>query len=123
MESSNEKNITFMGFFSNRTTRLGEFFELHKSFNCAGGVGGEDACTGDGGGPLVCPVSGVQPGTGNDCEGDGDLVVGGRNNYQQTGCDSQALDPRENIPEVSYVQVSKSILFRLCPGAYSLINS
>ena len=99
--------------FSYRTTRLGEFFELHKSFNCAGGIGGEDACTGDGGGPLVCPVYGVQPGTGNDCEGDGDLVVGGRNNYQQTGCDSQALDPRENIPEVSYVQVSESILFRL----------
>jgi secreted trypsin-like serine protease len=87
-----------------RTTRLGEFFELHKSFNCAGGIGGEDACTGDGGGPLVCPVSGVQPGTGNDYEGDGDLVVGGRNNYQQTGDNSQALDPRENIPEVSYVQ-------------------
>merc|ERR1711971_249510 len=87
-----------------RTTRLGEFFELHKSFNCAGGVGGEDACTGDGGGPLVCPVYGVQPGTGNDYEGDGDIVVGGRNNYQQTGDNNQALDPRENIPEVSYVQ-------------------
>ena len=107
MESSNEKNITFMGFFSNRTTRLGEFFELHKSFNCAGGIGGEDAFTGNGGGPLVCPVSSVQPGTGNDYEGD--LVVGGRNNYQQNGDDSQALDPRENIPEVSYVQVSKNI--------------
>ena len=37
-----------------RTTRLGPFFELHKSFNCAGGKGGKDTCTGDGGGPLVC---------------------------------------------------------------------
>jgi len=36
-------------------TRLGQFFKLHKSFTCAGGEKDEDACTGDGGGPLVCP--------------------------------------------------------------------
>ena len=35
-------------------TRLGPEFTLDKSFNCAGGEGGVDTCTGDGGGPLVC---------------------------------------------------------------------
>lgn len=37
-----------------RKTRLGEFFNLHKSFICAGAEGGEDTCEGDGGAPLVC---------------------------------------------------------------------
>jgi len=83
-----------------RTTRLGEFFQLDKSFNCAGGIGGEDACTGDGGGPLVCPtVSGAQP----DVEDDSDIVVGGRNNYAPVS-DDQALAPRENEADISYVQ-------------------
>lgn len=31
-------------------------FRLHDSFTCAGGERGNDACDGDGGGPLVCPV-------------------------------------------------------------------
>jgi len=40
-----------------QNTRLGQFFKLDDSFTCAGGEKDEDACTGDGGGPLVCPDS------------------------------------------------------------------
>ena len=42
-----------------RDTRLGEDFELDESFMCAGGEEGKDACKGDGGSPLVCPIDGV----------------------------------------------------------------
>ena len=38
-----------------RTTRLGQHFKLSESFLCAGGKKEFDTCTGDGGGPLVCP--------------------------------------------------------------------
>ncbi|XP_058805213.1 phenoloxidase-activating factor 2-like [Phymastichus coffea] len=37
-----------------RATRLGQFFQLHSSFICAGGQPNMDTCTKDGGGPLVC---------------------------------------------------------------------
>ena len=40
-----------------RTTRLGKYFELHESFICAGGEKDKDTCKGDGGSPLVCPIS------------------------------------------------------------------
>lgn len=39
-----------------RLTRLGPFFNLHKSFMCAGGEPGRDTCKGDGGSPLACPI-------------------------------------------------------------------
>ena len=39
-----------------RKTRVGQYFNLHESFICAGGEKDKDACTGDGGGPLFCPI-------------------------------------------------------------------
>ncbi|XP_011188230.1 phenoloxidase-activating factor 2 [Zeugodacus cucurbitae] len=41
-----------------RATRLGQTFQLNNSsFICAGGQAGKDACTGDGGAPLVCQTN------------------------------------------------------------------
>ncbi|KAK0080043.1 hypothetical protein PV325_000497 [Microctonus aethiopoides] len=39
-----------------RSTRLGRYFVLDRSFVCAGGEPGKDTCRGDGGSPLVCPL-------------------------------------------------------------------
>ncbi|XP_072943144.1 phenoloxidase-activating factor 2-like [Epargyreus clarus] len=39
-----------------RSTRLGHFFKLDKSFVCTAGKEGKDTCQGDGGAPLVCPM-------------------------------------------------------------------
>jgi plasma kallikrein len=36
-----------------RLTRLGEDYELHEGFLCAGGEENKDVCVGDGGGPLI----------------------------------------------------------------------
>merc|ERR1712071_261951 len=42
-----------------RQTKLTRFFQLSRtSFICAGGIAGQDACTGDGGFPLVCERNG-----------------------------------------------------------------
>lgn len=43
-----------------RQTRLGYYYELHPSALCAGGEVGHDVCKGDGGSPLICPISGFK---------------------------------------------------------------
>jgi secreted trypsin-like serine protease len=74
-----------------RTTKLGEFFELDDSFNCAGGKEGVDTCQGDGGGPLVCP------------DRDG--------TYYQTGIVAWGVEcGKEGIPGV-YADVNQGLCF------------
>jgi len=74
-----------------RTTRVGKRFNLHESINCAGAEEGKDACTGDGGGPLVCPD---EQGT-----------------YYQTGIVSHGIDcGLEGIPGL-YANVSYGLCF------------
>ena len=74
-----------------RTTRLGKFFELHNSFVCAGGEPGKDTCKGDGGSPLVCPIS------------------GSNNRYYQTGIVAWGIGCGENQVPGVYANVA---LFR-----------
>ncbi|CAH0559484.1 unnamed protein product [Brassicogethes aeneus] len=42
-----------------KNSKLGAGFELHDSFTCAGGIKNQDACLGDGGSPLMCPINNV----------------------------------------------------------------
>lgn len=75
-----------------RKTRLGKYFILNESFLCAGGEEGKDACDGDGGGPLMCPM------------------FEGSNQYFQAGLVSWGIDCGEkdvpgvyaNLQEVSF---------------------
>ncbi|TDG42752.1 hypothetical protein AWZ03_010830 [Drosophila navojoa] len=72
-------------------TRLGRYFELHESFVCAGGERDRDACFGDGGAPLVCPMT------------------NGSTRYQLVGMVSWGLDcGTENVPGV-YTNVQEMI--------------
>jgi len=85
-------------------TRLGSKFTLDKSFNCAGGEAGVDVCTGDGGGPLVCPGKGIL-----DIRG----AFGSSHfkTYYQVGITSWGIGcGKEGIPGV-YADVSESLCF------------
>lgn len=72
-------------------TRLGRYFQLHESFVCAGGERDRDACFGDGGAPLVCPMT------------------NGSARYQLAGMVSWGLGcGNENVPGV-YTNVPKLV--------------
>lgn len=79
-----------------QSTRLGRRFRLHRSFICAGGEPGRDACTGDGGSPLVCVA-----------RNDGaPVVVGGQVRYVQTGIVALGIGCGNHVPAV-YVNVAE----------------
>jgi len=86
-------------------TRLGPKFTLDKSFNCAGGEAGVDVCTGDGGGPLVCPGKGLL---------DIRSAFGGsqvKKTYYQVGITSWGIGcGTDGIPGV-YANVSEALCF------------
>lgn len=79
-----------------RTTRLGRRFRLHRSFLCAGGEPGRDACTGDGGSPLVCAAM----------DGNGDDGGTGRVRYVQAGIVALGIGCGNQVPGV-YVNVAE----------------
>ncbi|KAG5870995.1 hypothetical protein JTB14_021866 [Gonioctena quinquepunctata] len=72
-----------------RTTRLGKFFELHRSFICAGGELYKDTCKGDGGSPLVC------------------LIAGSPDRYFQAGIVAWGIGCGEDQTPGVYVNVAK----------------
>jgi len=62
---------------------MGRDFKLHESLICAGGERDQDACTGDGGSPLFCPLE-------ND-----------PNRYEQAGIVSFGIRcGQENVPGI-----------------------
>ncbi|XP_023320502.1 serine protease 55, partial [Eurytemora carolleeae] len=74
-----------------KKTRLGRNFRLDQSFLCAGGEVGQDACKGDGGGPLVCPMKSnpdrfVQVGIVAWGIGCGDAIPGVYTSVEHIGC-------------------------------------
>ncbi|XP_023312943.1 serine protease 44-like, partial [Anoplophora glabripennis] len=74
-----------------RSTRLGKRFNLDKSFMCAGGEKGRDACMGDGGSPLMCATH------------------LGSDRYFQAGMVSWGIDcGTENVPGV-YTDVPEAV--------------
>ncbi|XP_063708669.1 phenoloxidase-activating factor 2-like [Culicoides brevitarsis] len=81
-----------------RNTRLGSGFTLDTtSFICAGGEAGKDACTGDGGAPLVCNINGQFYVVG--------LVAWG------IGCGTSTV-PGVYVNVASYIQWIQSTLFQ-----------
>ncbi|XP_019879147.1 phenoloxidase-activating factor 2-like [Aethina tumida] len=70
-----------------RSTRLGSYFNLHRSFICAGGEKNKDTCKGDGGSPLICTIPG-QP-----------------NRYVQVGIVSWGIGCGENNTPGVYVNL------------------
>lgn len=71
-----------------RTTILGKYFRLDRSFICAGGESGKDTCQGDGGSPLVCKI----PNTSH--------------SYYQSGIVSWGIGCKQSIP-AAYVNVAR----------------
>ncbi|KAK4883387.1 hypothetical protein RN001_006706 [Aquatica leii] len=73
-----------------QTSRLGKWYMLHRSFVCGMNEQKQDLCTGDGGGPLVCPIQ-MEP-----------------LRYQQVGITSWGLSCDGEFPsvftDVSYVR-------------------
>ncbi|CAG0920476.1 unnamed protein product, partial [Notodromas monacha] len=92
-----------------RNTRLGNYFRLHYNFLCAGGEINKDACTGDGGGPLVC------------ARADGRYVLAGVTSWG-IGC-GQAEVPGVYAKVTSYLEWIHEIMSRPAVGNKPTIPS